>query len=96
MRLPSTLHFLTNIKITVAMPREWRGHRWHPSHVADEDFSEKLDEFAHTIRIGINNFAFTRGDEPSSRSRPLIEVEGSPPSWWQENWGFRALLRMDG
>jgi len=95
MQLSQTLHYLTNIKITVARRQEWR-QGWTPQFSrSDNAFIGKLDDFANAIRIGINNFAFANGEEPSPESRPMIEVVGKIPKWWEENWGTRTLLRME-
>jgi len=92
MQLSQTLHSLTNIKITVARRQQWRHPFWDPEWNHDEEtVSEKLDDFAYAIRNGINNCTFAN-EEP----RPMIEVEGRLPRWWQEEQrDDRAILRID-
>ena len=77
----------------MARLQQWRHLIWDPEWNYDEEtVSEKLDDFAHAIRSGINNCTFANG-----KSRPMIEVEGRLPSprWWQEERWDRVLLRID-
>ena len=91
MQLSLTLHFLTNIKITIARRQEWRHLHWNPRHTNWRAFNEKLDNFAYAISIGINNFAFTHGQEPSPYPRPMIEVDAQLQSWWMRKWGDQGI-----
>jgi hypothetical protein len=98
MQLSQILHNFTNIKITVARRQEWRQQGWNPQFSGyDNPFIEKLDNFAHAIRIGIDNFAFANAKERSPQSRPMIEVEGRLPRRWEDNrpGETRTLLRME-
>ena len=79
MQLSQTLHSLTNIKITVAGPQQWRHPFWNPEWNYDErSFSEKLDDCARAMRSGINftftGLVFTNGWSSPQRSEVGIDL----------------------